>query len=314
MYEVGGVGMYRLVSWHKWQNTLLCGLVAVLVAFGIGETAVTRYRAAATSAAVRNEETVFLPIIMYHGVLNDSTRQGQYVISPAMLESDLAYIRAQGYETVLVQDLIDYVDNGKPLPEKSIMLTFDDGYYNNYLYAYPLLQEYGMKAVISPVCKWTAFYSDTPSESDHAIYSHITWQEMREMVDSGLVEIQNHSYDMHYCVAGKRKGTLKRAAETVEQYQTALREDLSAAQAYLTELVGVTPSAFVYPFGAMCDEALPIIKALGFRATLTCESRINRITRQADSLMGMGRYLRPHGTDSAVYFDRIFAAVDKAKK
>ena len=131
MYEVGGVGMYRLVSWHKWQNTLLCGLVAVLVAFGIGETAVTRYRAAATSAAVRNEETVFLPIIMYHGVLNDSTRQGQYVISPAMLESDLAYIRAQGYETVLVQDLIDYVDNGKPLPEKSIMLTFDDGYYNN---------------------------------------------------------------------------------------------------------------------------------------------------------------------------------------
>lgn len=312
MYGVGGVGMYRLVSWHKWQNTLLCVLVAALVAFGIGETVVTERRAVAASAA-QGEGTVFLPIIMYHGVLDDSARQGQYIISPAMLESDLAYIRAQGYETVVVQDLIDYVDNGTPLPEKPIMLTFDDGYYNNYLYAYPLLQKYGMKAVISPVCKWTEFYSDTPSESDHAIYSHITWQEMRQMVDSGLVEIQNHSYDMHYCVAGKRKGTLKRAAETVEQYQNALREDLSTAQTHLTELVGVTPTAFTYPYGAMCDEALPIIEELGFRATLTCESRVNRVTRQADSLMGLGRYLRPDGTDSAAYFDRIFAAVDKAK-
>ena len=306
--------MFGLFSWHKWKNTLLCGLVAALVAFGVGETVVERHDAARAAASAYNEGVVFLPIIMYHGVLDDAKRQGQYVISPTMLENDLAYIRENGYETIVIQDLIDYVDNGTSLPQKPIMLTFDDGYYNNFLYAFPLLQKYGMKAVLSPVCKWTEFYSDTPSQSDHAIYSHVTWQEMREMVDSGLVEIQNHSYDMHYCVTGKRKGALKRASETVEQYQAALREDLSTAQAHLTALVGVTPSAFTYPFGAMCDEALPIIEELGFRATLTCESRVNRVTRQADSLMGLGRYLRPDGTDSKTYFDRIFAAVDKAKK
>ena len=168
--------------------------------------------------------------------------------------------------------------------------------------------------MISPVAYWSEHYSARPEEQDRPAYSHLTWAQLREMVDSGVWEIQNHSYDMHYCVTGKRKGALKRASETVEQYQAALREDLSTAQAHLTALVGVTPSAFTYPFGAMCDEALPIIEELGFRATLTCESRVNRVTRQADSLMGLGRYLRPDGTDSKMYFDRIFAAVDKAKK
>lgn len=309
MYGVGGVGMVCLFSWHKYKRALLCGLVAVLVAVGVGETAVTRQRAA-TAVAV-DDGTVSLPIIMYHSVLDDAARQGRYVVSPTLLEQDLAYIRAQGYETIVVQDLLDYVDHGKPLPEKPIMLTFDDGYYNNYLYAFPLLQKYGMKAVISPVCKWSQAYSDAPAQSGHALYSHLTWQEMRAMTDSGLVEIQNHSFDMHYCEAGKRKGTLKRAAETAEQYTAALREDLTAAQTMLTELVGVTPTAFTYPYGAMCAEALPVLKELGFRATLTCESRINRVTRQADSLMGLGRYLRPSGEDSKTYFDRIFKQAEK---
>lgn len=306
--------MFRLISWHKWQNTVLCAVMAVLVAISIGETVVSRHQAALAASTAKNAGTACLPIVMYHGVLDDPSRQGQYVISPAQLEADLQYIQKNGYTTVTMADLLAFVDNGTPLPEKPIMLTFDDGYYNNYLYADPLLERYGMKAVISPVCKWTEFYSDTPGQSDHAIYSHITWEELRAMAASGQWEIQNHSYDMHYCEAGKRKGTLRRASETVEDYAAALRADLTTAQQHLSTLAGATPTAFTYPYGAMCDEALPIIKELGFRATLTCEGRINRITRDADCLYGLGRYLRPSGTTSNAYFDRIFAAVDKAKK
>ncbi len=305
--------MFRLISWHKWQNAVLCAVVAVLVAVGIGETLATR-REMTAAAASADVDSVFVPIVMYHGVLDDTSRQGQYIITPTQFEEDLKIIKERGYTTVVMQDLLDYVDNGTPLPDKPIMLTFDDGYYNNYLYADPLLKRYGMKAVISPVCKWTEFYSDTPGQSDHAIYSHITWEEMREMAASGRWEIQNHSYDMHYCEAGKRKGTLRRASETLEAYETALRTDLSTAQQHLTTLAGVTPTTFTYPYGAMCAEALPIIKELGFRATFTCESRVNRITRDADCLYGLGRYLRPAGTSSTAYFNRIFAAVDKAKK
>ena len=305
--------MFRLISWHKWQNTVLCAAVAVLVAVGVADTLATRREMSAATVPA-DVDSVFVPIVMYHGVLDDTSRQGQYIITPTQLESDLKIIKERGYTTVVMQDLLNYIDNGTPLPDKAIMLTFDDGYYNNYLYADPLLERYGMKAVISPVCKWTEFYSDTPGQSDHAIYSHITWEEIREMAASGRWEIQNHSYDMHYCEAGKRKGTLRRASETLEAYETALRTDLSTAQQHLTTLAGVTPTTFTYPYGAMCAEALPIIKELGFRATFTCESRVNRITRDADCLYGLGRYLRPAGTSSKAYFDRIFAAVDKAKK
>ncbi len=306
--------MFRLISWHKWQNTVLCTAVAVLVAIGIAETAVARRAATLAATEAKNTGTVYLPIVMYHGVLDDTSRQGQYIITPAQLESDLKTIKENGYTTVTMADVLAFVDNGAPLPDKPIMLTFDDGYYNNYLFADPLLERYGMKAVISPVCKWTEWYSDTPAQSDHAIYSHITWQEIRDMVHSGRWEIQNHSYDMHYCEAGKRKGTLRRASETAQAYEAALRADLSTAQQQLTTLAGVTPTTFTYPYGAMCDEALPIIKDLGFRATLTCESRINRITRDRECLYGLGRYLRPSGITGKAYFSKLFAAVEKAKK
>ena len=105
------------------------------------------------------EEGCELPIIMYHGLLKEEARQGKYVLSPAQFESDLKYLKENGYHTVVVQDLIDYVEKGVPLPEKPVMLTFDDGYYNNYYYAFPLLEEYDAKIVISPICRYTDEYS-----------------------------------------------------------------------------------------------------------------------------------------------------------
>ena len=91
-------------------------------------------------------KTVELPIIMYHSVLK--SRSGDYIVHPSELENDLKYIKENGYETVVMADLINFVYEGVELPEKPIMITFDDGYYNNLGYAVPLLQKYGMKAVI----------------------------------------------------------------------------------------------------------------------------------------------------------------------
>ena len=99
--------------------------------------------------AQNDGEEIILPIIMYHSLLKDEKYQGKYVLSPDLFESDLKYLEQNGYTTIVIQDLIDYFDKGTPLPEKPIMLTFDDGYYNNYLYAYPLLKKYNSKAVIS---------------------------------------------------------------------------------------------------------------------------------------------------------------------
>ena len=104
-----------------------------------------------TLRVTADEKTTALTVIMYHGIINDTRYQGTYVISPVQFENDLKKIQSESYTTVTVHDLVEYVYNNRPLPEKPIMLTFDDGYYNNYLYAYPLLKKYGCKAVISPI-------------------------------------------------------------------------------------------------------------------------------------------------------------------
>lgn len=120
---------------------MACTLLALCL--GIGLLRQERMR------TVFSEERVTLPIIMYHSILKDGARQGKYVVSPEVLARDLDALRARGCETVTVRDLIAYTRDGAPLPAKPVMLTFDDGYYNNYVYAYPLLRQRGMRAVVS---------------------------------------------------------------------------------------------------------------------------------------------------------------------
>ena len=130
------------------------------------------------------EQGIQLPIIMYHGVLKDTKRQGKYVISPELLESDMKYLKENGYTPVFMQDVIDYVKNGTPLPEKPIILSFDDGYYNNYAYAFPLAQQYDMKLVIAPIIAKTEEYSKANEEN--ANYGHITWDNMKRWWIRGM--------------------------------------------------------------------------------------------------------------------------------
>ena len=116
------------------------------------------------------------------------------MISPAELENDILYLKKHGYTAILMEDLINYTKGGE-LPEKPILLTFDDGYYNNYLYAFPLAKQYRVKFVISPIGRYADLYSGR--DENNAYYSHATWEQLREMTGSGLVEVQNHSYDLH---------------------------------------------------------------------------------------------------------------------
>lgn len=238
------------------------------------------------------EDGVPLPIIMYHSIVNQSSRWGTYVISADELESDLKYIQEQGYTTVTIEDLIGYVYDGKPLPEHPIMLTFDDGYYNNYLYAYPLLKKYGMRAVLSIVGKYSDQYSVVKDENP--AYSHVTWDQIREMSESEVVEIQNHSYNLH-TINKDRTGSMKVSGETAEHYRTVLISDTIRLQAMIDRMTGKMPEAFTYPFGLVSKDSTAIIQEIGFRASLSCYSGVNTITKNPDGLYLLKRLLRPHG-------------------
>lgn len=235
-----------------------------------------------------DKEEVFLPIIMYHSILKDKNLQNDYTISPALFEKDLKYLTSNGYTTVTVEDLINYVYHGKDLPDKSIMLTFDDGYYNNYYYAFPLLKKYKCKAVISPIASMTEKFTQTQDIS--VTYGHISDDNIREMVNSGYVEIQNHSYDMHTLTP--RKGVSKKKGESQEDYKNAVTSDITKAQNYLENVTGKKPSCFVYPFGAKSDGTEEIVRELGFVCTMTCTEEPNIITRDKESLFELGRYRR----------------------
>lgn len=234
------------------------------------------------------DSDVVVPIIMYHSLLKDTSRLNDYTVSPSLFENDLKYLNKCGYTTITVSDLIEYVYHDSPLPEKCIMLTFDDGYYNNYYYAFPLLKKYKCKAVISPIASMTEFYTNSKEVSVN--YGHISVDNIKEMVESGYVEIQNHSYDMHKLTP--RKGVDKKKEETFENYRSTIQNDIMAAQNYLKANADISPQCFVYPFGAKSDDTEKVVKELGFKCTLTCTEEPNYISKSEESLINLGRYRR----------------------
>ena len=292
--------MYWIVNLRRWRRAALPLAAVVLVS-------ALRWVYPAVPTAAAPQEGVAVPIVMYHSIL--PTGQSPYIVTPALLEQDLQYLQQGGYTTVTVSDLVAYVDRGTPLPDKPVMLTFDDGYYNNYLYAHPLLKQYGMRAVLSPIGAVSEHYSDTPAEQDHPRYSHVTWEQLTEMVQSGVWEIGHHSYDMHQTKV--RKGVAQKKGESDQAYRAALTADLTRGNHLLKDKVGVTAAVFTYPFGAYTKATDPILRELGFRATLTCEERVSRITRDPASLWRLGRYLRPPDVDSKAYFEPIFRKAEE---
>lgn len=272
----------------------MLGLVLILCGAGYG----LRGKCAVRTAASTGKP---VPILMYHSLLRDASRAGQYVISPELFRSDVRYLQAHGYTTVTMTDVIRYVDGTGTLPEKPVVLTFDDGYYNNYLYGYPILRELGAKAVISIIGRYSDAFSETGETN--AYYSHCTWAQLREMQASGLVEIQNHTYDLHTYNA-RRHGCANRKGESPEAYAHTVGVDIAKLQQRIRTELGTVPRTFVYPFGAYTAASESLIRSLGFAASLSCESGVTTVCTP-DSLYGMKRWLRPSGSSSDAFFAKI---------
>ena len=234
-------------------------------------------------------ETKDVPILMYHGIFRSSSPRGDYVISESAFEKDLQFLTENGYTTVVMQDLIDYANGIKDLPEKPVVLTFDDGYYNNCAYALPLLKKYNAKAVMSVIGYYTDLYTKTPDENP--AYSHVTWNNIKTMMESGCFEFQNHSYNLHTTDKG-REGTKKKKGESLAEYSATLTSDLGKLQDAFKSNTGYTPTTFTYPFGSVSEASYDIIKSMGFKATLSCASGTNHLSRNPEDLYMLKRFLR----------------------
>jgi len=239
-------------------------------------------------------ETAEVPIIMYHSLAGAGASTS---ISGAAFEADVQYLRDNGYQAVTLQALVDFVHHGVPLPEKPVVLSFDDGYYNNYSIGLPLALEYSMPIVVSVIGKDTEIWSEIPSTN--LKNGHVTWEQIREMAASGVVEIANHTWDLHKHANG-RKGAAIRHGEDLERYRMALQEDLGKLQTALTEHAGVTPIGFVFPFGRICPEATEILAEMGFLVTLSCRDGVNTLARgDGACLFDLRRFERTPGRSVA---------------
>jgi peptidoglycan/xylan/chitin deacetylase (PgdA/CDA1 family) len=258
----------------------------------------------AESSAI-NQDGIRVPIVMYHSVMKNSKQIGKYVITPTVFENDLKYLKDHGYSSVNMTDLINYVYNGAELPEKPVIITFDDGNLNNYLYGKPLLEKYEMKAVISIIGKYSEAFSETPPPTSDPYYAHVSWSQIKEMSDSGYFEIQNHTYNLH-SITKKRNGAKKNKGESIENYRNLLISDISKLQNKITDVTGVTPNTFTYPYGSISKESTAILKELGFKATLTCFEGVNIINKnKSDVLYGLKRNNRPYGISSEAFFKKL---------
>lgn len=133
---------------------LLCISLAVLGA------AQTSFEGTAEAGA----NSVRLPVLMYHNIL--ISKNGTYTVKPEQLEKDLAAIKREGYTTVFPSEVIAFVKGKGNLPQKPIMLTFDDGYYNNMYYALPLLKKYNMKATLNIIGAFSEYSTESGDHSN----------------------------------------------------------------------------------------------------------------------------------------------------
>lgn len=285
-----------------WKKRLAAGFMTVMLM--VGWMIVPPNAGEAGSAAMNSAvgKSIRVPIAMYHSILDDPKKADVYIATASQLKQDLKYLKDHGYQTVVVEDLIDYVSGQGTLPEKPVMITFDDGYYNTLYYALPILTQMDMKAVVSIVGSYTEAFSEKPDPNP--AYAYLSWDEVKQLKDSGRFEVQNHSYDMH-SIAG-RLGSKRKAGESASAYCSLFCADVMKQQKFLEERCGVTATAFTYPYGLISPEAQDCLNQMNFSASLTCFERINYIQAgNPECLFMLGRYNRSGKLTTRAFMARL---------
>ena len=272
--------------------------------FGTYVTADTpsSYFSEVLQATALPDETVSrdVPVLMWHNLAEESS--GDMTISVDTFRAQIEALHEAGFKTVSLQQLYDYVHFGTELPEKPIVLTFDDGYLSNYEYAYPILQEYGMQATIFAI--GVSVGKDTYKDTDHAMTPHFGADEAREMVDSGLISVQSHTFDMHQWPpfedgnAQVRETLLPFDGEADADYEAAVEADFAESRELLESITGQPVNALAFPEGAYVTLTQDALRSAGAELTFTTVRAVNTVVKGLpQSLCAMPRFGMTESTD-----------------
>ena len=231
-----------------------------------------------------------LPVLMYHHFA-DEAKEGT-VVTPVRFREQMNALKEAGYQAVTIPQVIDYVENGAPLPARPILITMDDGYGSNLDTAAPILEETGMCATVFAIgINEGEEYS--PHSGEPMWQERFAFEKAAPWVEKGIIDVQSHTFDMHqlasYGYSG-RDGVLRLEGESDEDYRQALLSDTEAFRQRRGNRVGTELLALAYPFGYYSEEADALLKEAGYAVTFTIDERPNYLSvHNGSCLRMMGR-------------------------
>jgi len=247
--------------------------------------------------------TAKVPVLMYHNIGGEN-------LSPELFESHIAALEKEGYQAVSLQQMMSFVERGTPLPENPVCITFDDGYYSNYEYAWPVLQEYNMQATIFVIGS-SVGHKTNYKDTEFPITPHFTFEEAKEMTDSGLIAIESHTYDMHQWEpyeSGDRVRTsiLRLKDESETDYVAALKADFIKSAEEIAAGTGIYPQALAYPLGYSDSLSAAVLMELGVKMTFSIDGKgCTLIQGLPQSLYGLSRFYVQDDTTAEDILDYV---------
>ncbi len=245
-----------------------------------------------------------LTVISYHEIADQKDALiPQYAVSPTNFVRQMDWLKNHDYHFVSVDQVLAARAGKLPLPERAVLITFDDGYHSVYSNAFPVLKLFNAPAVIAVVGSWLKPLSGKVVDFDGRSVSReamLSWGEIKEMVDSGLIEVGSHTYDLHDGITANPQGNMEPAATTrlylpklkryedEETYKKRVANDLIKNNQILAQHGIRPPRVIAWPYGRYNIETREIAEKLGMPIGLTLDDGPNTITTP---LWGLRRIL-----------------------
>lgn len=261
------------------HSILLTGLSAAVLG------AMTTQTQAATQKKPRISPTT-LTVLGYHEVTNQEALIPQYAVSKNNFEAQIRWLQKNGFNFVSVDQLLKARQGQYTLPQKPLLLTVDDGYESFYQNIYPFVKANKIPVVLAIVGKWVET-KDTQAVQfgDEQVKRNkiLTWSQLKEMSDSGFVEIASHSYDLHKGILGNPQGNSEPAAttrlynaktktyESDANYSRRIYDDLKKNNEVIKAHGIPAPRVMVWPYGRYNMETIRVAKQLGMSITVSLD-------------------------------------------
>ena len=267
-------------------------MITIFSLFGINDVIIEEQK---ITTLYDERVEVDVPILMYHHITPEAAIvENTMTITPERFEEHIISMIEQGYTPVLLEELIEYVENGKKLPDKPICIPFDDGYLSNYEYAFPVLKKYNAKANIAII--GTSIGVNEYKNTGAKIIPHFSIEQAKEMEESGTISIISHTYDMHQAAQFEsgdeiRINALKLENETEEEYKNALKANFEKISRILLQELEKENLILAYPYGKYSELSNQVLKELGTKMTLATTTGINKIKKgNTECLYNLHRY------------------------